>query len=89
MTLDIVFMQYNKPVIRINMSCNSLYSKILSDLSDEDFEKWLPGFDATEDMTITDKEFIVKIWYSCIDYGYISRDYDMLSNFLDKMKIYV
>ena len=87
MTIEIVFMEGNKPVASVSMTCHSLYCTILFDLSNEDFEKWLPGFDGTEDITVTDKECIVKVWNSCIDHGYISRNYDMLSIFLDKMKI--
>ena len=87
MTIEIVFMEGNNPAVSVSMTCNSLYCKILYDLTDEDFEKWLPGFDGTEDITVTDKECIVKAWNSCIDHGYISRDFDMLSIFVDKMKI--
>ena len=46
-------MEGNNPAVSVSMTCNSLYCKILYDLTDEDFEKWLPGFDGTEDITVT------------------------------------
>ena len=87
MTIEIVFLEGNKPVAKVSMTCNNLYNKILSYISDEDYEKWFPGFDATEDITVTTKECIVKVWNSCIEHNYISQDFDMLSIFIDKMKI--
>ena len=87
MTIDILFLEGNKPVARVNMTCSNLYNKILSNISDEDYEKWFPDYDASDEQTITTKECIVKVWNSCIEHGYISQDFDMLSIFIDKMKI--
>ena len=64
MTLDIVFMQNNKPVVRINMTCSSLYGKIFDNLTNEEFSQNLWDFDAFEDKTVTDKTFIKKIHQS-------------------------
>jgi len=89
MTINILFIQDNKPVLRVNMGCSSLYCKILSELTDEEFEKWLPNFDASENMTFSDTEFIERVWNACVMHGYISEDYDILGKFLDKMEIIV
>ena len=69
MTLDIIFMQNNKPVVHINMTCSSLYVKIFDNLTNEEFSQNLWGFDASEDKTVTDKSFIKKVWDACIIYG--------------------
>ena len=89
MTIDILFIQNNKLVLRVSMGCSNLYGKILSELTDEEFEKWLPDFDASEDMTFSDTEFIERVWNACVAHGYISEDYDILGKFLDKMKIII
>ena len=39
MTLDKLFMQNNKPVVRINMTCSSLYDKIFDNLTNEEFSQ--------------------------------------------------
>ena len=89
MTINILFIQNNKAVLRVNMGCSSLYCKILSELSHQEFEKWLPDFDASEDMTFSDTEFIERVWNACVMHGYISEDYDILGKFLDKMEIII
>ena len=89
MTLDILFMQNNKPVVRINMTCSSLYGKIFDNLTNEEFSQNLWDFDASEDKTVTDKSFIKKVWDACIMYGYISNDYEILGNFVDMLRIIV
>ena len=75
MTLDILFIQNNKPVVRINMTCSSLYGKMFDNLTSEEFSQNLWDFDASEDKTVTDKSFIKKVWDACIMYGYISNDW--------------
>ena len=87
MTIEIVFLEGNKSVAKVSMTCNNLYNKILSDISDEDYEKWFPDFDATDEQTVTTKECIVKVCNSCIEHGYISQNFDMLSIFIDTLKI--
>ena len=89
MTLDILFMQNNKPVVCINMTCSSLYSKIFDNLTNEEFSQYLWDFDASEDKTVTDKTFIKKVWDASIMYGYISNDYDILGSFVDMVRIIV
>ena len=89
MTIEILFLEGNKPVAKVNMTVHSLYSKILTDVSDENFEESIEEcFDNTTGaVTVTDKECIVKVWNSCIRHGYISENFDMLVIFIDKMKI--
>ena len=82
-------MQNNKPVVRINMTCSSLKGKIFDNLTNEEFSQNLRDFDASEDKTVTDKTFIKKVGDACIMYGYISNDYDILSNFVDMVRIIV
>ena len=71
------------------MGCSNLYCKILSELTHEEFEKWSLNFNASEDVTFSDKEFIEKVWNLCVVHGYISEDYDVMGKFLDKMKIII
>ena len=87
MTIDILFIQNSKPVLRVNMGCSNLYCKILSELTHEEIEKWIPNFHANR--TFSDKEFIEKVWNLCVMHGYISKDYDILGKFLDKMEIII
>ena len=82
-------MQNNKPVVRINMTCSSLYGKIFDNLTNEEFSQNLWDFHASEDKTVTDKSFIKKVWDACIMYGYISSDYDILGSFVDIARIIV
>ena len=39
MTLDKLFMQNNKPVVRISVTCSSLYGKIFDNLTNEEFSQ--------------------------------------------------
>ena len=89
MTLDILFLQNNKPVVRINMTCSSLYGKIFDNLTNEEFSQNLWDFDASEDKTVTDKTFIKKVWDACIMHGYISGDYDIFGLFIDMVRIVI
>ena len=84
MTIDILFMAKNKLVLRVNMCCSNLESKILGELPIED--QWVPDFNA-DDRTFTDKDLIEKVWNGCIRHGCISQDYEIIGKFLDEMKI--
>ena len=86
MTHDILFVQNSKPVVRIIMTSSSLYGKIFDNLTNEEFSQSLWDFYASEDKTVTDKRFIKKV---CIMYGYIYKDYDILGNFADMVRIIV
>ena len=85
MTIDIVFKDRNKLVLCINMTFSSFWCKILSEFTEEEQEKWIPILD--EDETFTNKEFIERVWNSCVWYRYISEDYDIMGKFLDEMII--
>ena len=87
MTIDILFIENDKQVARVNMGCSNLYCKILSELTDVEIRKWLPNFRANR--TFSDKEFIEKVWNLCVVHGYISEDYDVMGKFLDKMEIII
>ena len=85
MTIDILFLEDNKLVLRVNMGSSNLYCHIISELTNEEIEKWIPNFRASEDMTFTDLEFVKRAWNLSVQHEYISNDYDILGNFFDKM----
>ncbi len=78
-------MAENQLVLRINMSFSNFENKILDGLSDTEKENWVPIFD--DDKMFTNIEFIGKVWYACVSYGYISEDYNIMGKFLDQMKV--
>ena len=86
MTAEIIFIHNNEMVVSVRMEVDSFYYKILSDLTDEEFEKWIPNFNAYENMSFSNADFIENVWNSCVMYGYISSDYDVTGKFIDKMK---
>ena len=85
MTIDILFLEDDKPILRVNIGCSNLYCHIISELTNEEIEKWIPNFSVSEDMAFTDPEFIKRVWNLCVQHGYIANDYDILGNFVDKM----
>ena len=85
MTIDILFFEDGKPILRVNIGCSNLYCHIISELNHEEIEKWIPNFNASEDMAFTDPEFIKRVWNLCVQHNYIANDYDILGNFVDKM----
>ena len=84
MTIDVVFMAKNKVVFRVNMCYSNFASKILDEQPIK--ERWIPGFDG-DDQTFTDQEFMEKVWYACVQHGYISEDYDIMGKLINTMKI--
>ena len=86
MTVDILFMAKNKLALRVNMCFSNLHGKIFCELPKEDQKKWIFDFDG-DDKIYTDQGFIEKVWYASVRHGYISEDYDIMSKFLDAMKI--
>ena len=85
MTIDILFLEDDKPILRVTIGCSNLYCHIISKLTNEEIEKWIPNFSVSEDMAFTDPEFIKRVWNLCVQHGYIGNDYEILGNFVDKM----
>jgi hypothetical protein len=58
---------------------------IFEDITDEEVDKWFPN--GEECKTYDDKKFIDKVWDGCVQWGYISEEYDILGRFLDEIEI--
>ena len=69
------------------MSRDEFDNEILSNISDEEFEKCFPDFYDQDEQMVDDKECIIKVWNQCINHDHIPRDIDILSNYIDKMEV--
>ena len=87
MTIDILFYSEGELVARVNMCASSFDSKILSVFADDEIEKWIPIINYDDNCVFTDKEFIRRVWNSCIQHGYVNEGFDTLGYFMDKMVI--
>ena len=87
MTITILFFANEKLVLRRNMCATNLYDKILDEFSEEELKKNKVSFDDDEKAVITDQKFIQKVWYACVEHGYISTDYDIMGKFVDTLHI--
>ena len=73
-------------MLRLNICRSSFDDKILDEVTDEELER--NGFTFYEDdKTVTNQELIEKIWYACVEHGYISADYDVMGKFVDTLQI--
>ena len=84
MAVGITFSEGDESVARVVLPRSEFTYEIFTD---EEYEKWFPDLDDNDEQTVTDKECIIKVWNYCIEHDYISEDYDILSNFIDKMQI--
>ncbi len=85
MTIDLNFYQKGRIVIRVNMCASSFYDKLCAEITDEELDAVTTKDEETGDEIFTDITFVKRIWNACLEYGYISRDYDILGLFVDKM----
>ncbi len=85
MTIDLNFFSNGRIVLRVNMCASSFYSKLCVGISDEEMDAVITEDEETGDEIFTDKSFIKKIWNACLEHGYISRDYDTLGLWVDKL----
>ena len=85
MTIDLNFYQKGLLVIRVNMCASSFYDKLCAEITDEELDAVTMKDEETGDEIFTDITFLKKIWNGCLEHGYISRDYDILGLFVDKM----
>ncbi len=88
MTIDLSFFCNNRIVLRVNMCASSFYDKVCAGISDEEIDfgdTVIIEDEETGDEIFTDKTFVKKIWNACLEHGYISRDYDILGLWVDKM----
>ena len=70
------------------MCASSFYDKVCAGISDEEIDfgdTVIIEDEETGDEIFTDKTFVKKIWNACLEHGYISRDYDILGLWVDKM----
>ena len=77
MTIDVMFMVKNKVELRITMGVTDFYCKIIQELTTKELKVSLRE-------THTDNKLIQKVWCICVQYGYISENYDVME--LDAMK---
>ena len=64
------------------------WGKILNKILIEDQGKWIFEYDDnTENMFLTDRKLVEKIWYACARHGYISEDYNVMGKQVDAMRI--
>ena len=87
MAIGIIFLQGDEVIAKVVMSRNEFDDEILSNISDEEYEKWFPDFDVKDEQMVADKECIIKVWNYCINYDHIPEDFATLSNYIDKMKV--
>ncbi len=88
MTIDLSFFCNDRIVLRVNMCASSFYDKVCAGISDEEIDfgdTVIIEDEETGDEIFTDKTFVKKIWNACLEHGYISRDYDILGLWVDKM----
>ena len=87
MAIGILFLQGDELITKVVMSRNEFDDEILSNISDEEYEKWFPDFDVKDEQMVADKECIIKVWNHCINHDHIPEDFDILSNYIDKMEV--
>ena len=64
------------------------WGKILNKILIEDQGKWIFEYDDnTENMFLTDRKLVKKIWYACARHGYIPEDYNVMGKQVDAMRI--
>ncbi len=88
MTIDLSFFCHDRIVLRVNMCASNFYDKVCAGISDEEIDfgdTVIIEDEETGDEIFTDKTFVKKIWNACLEYGYISGDYDILGLWVDKL----
>ena len=93
MTIDLSFFHEEKLVVCVNMTASNFYAKVCAEISDEELESGdmviiedeKTGDEKTGEEIFMDKMVIKKIWDGCLEYGYISRDHDILGLWVDKI----
>ena len=75
-------------MLRVNMCFSNFGRKILDEIPKEEQEKWIFEYDDNDiEKTFTDRKFIEKVWYACVQHGYISGRYDVMGKLVDTMRI--
>ena len=87
MATGILFLQGDEIITKVVMPRNEFEDGILSNISDEEYKKWFPDFDVKDEQMVADKECIIKVWNHCINHDHIPEDFDILSNYVDKMEV--
>jgi hypothetical protein len=87
MTITLLFFANGRLVLRRNMGATNLYDKILDKFSEEELNRYPIEEDNGYETVITDQEFIEKVWYVCVEYGYISTDHDIMGKFVGTLHI--
>ena len=88
MTIDLSFFHEERLVVCVNMTASNFYDKVCAEISDEELEfgdMVIIEDEKTGEEIFTDKMVIKKIWDGCLEYGYISRDHDILGLWVDKI----
>ena len=74
MTIAILFFINEELVFRRNVCATNLYDKILEEFSEEELIRHGVPYYEDDKVIITDQDFIEKVWYACVEHGYISED---------------
>jgi hypothetical protein len=74
MTIAILFFINEELVFRRNVCATNLYDKILEEFYEEELIRYGVPYYEDDKAIITDQDFIEKVWYACVERGYISED---------------
>ena len=88
MTIDLSFFHEGKLVVCVNMTASNFYDKVCEEITDEGLEGDMMldiDDEKTGEEAFANKMVIKKIWDGCLKWGYISRDYDILGLWVDKI----
>ncbi len=85
MTIDLIFFHKGLIVLSVNMCASSFYDKLCAKITDEELDVVITKDEETGDEIFTNRTFIKKIWDACLEHGYISRNYDIMGSWVDKM----
>ncbi len=84
MTIDLSFFHEGKLVVCVNMTASNFYDKVCEEITEGDMMLDIDD-EKTGEEAFADKMVIKKIWDGCLKWGYISRDYDILGLWVDKI----
>ncbi len=85
MTFHLSFYQKELLVIRFSLCASSFYDKLCARVTDEELDAVTTKDEETGDDVFMNKAFIKEMWGACLEYEYISINYDFMGFFVDKM----
>lgn len=83
----ILFFSNGKFVLQVQM-CMYNFNNIFDLFTDDQKADWFLGSEfGYEFKWLTNKELVQKVWFSCVEQGYIQDCYETMGCFVDSMKI--